>query len=385
MPWNESTRMDERLVFVEAYLTGAFNMSELCRSAGVSRPTGYLWVERYRRHGESGLLDRSHAVRYCPHRTPAAVAERLVGLRERHPSWGPRKLLAVARRRWPEQALPSRSAVAEILKRQGLTAVRRPRWRVERAAQAATAPRDPNALWTLDFKGQFRTGDHLWCYPLTVADAACRYLLECHGQYGPTAAPVERRMRGLFRAHGLPERMHSDNGTPFAGSGLGGYTRLSLQWLRLGIRLERSRPGCPQDNASHERMHRTLKAATARPPAANMAAQQRRFDRFLLEFNTERPHEALGDRPPAEFYRPSPRPYPEHLPELTYPGHFEWRQVTHKGDLCWKGRRLFLSHVFAHELLGLDEIEDGVWSVYFAHQLLARLDEHLWRVIEVPV
>lgn len=385
MPWNESTRMDERLAFVEAYLTQLYTMSELCRSAGVSRPTGYLWVDRYRQHGESGLLDRSHAVRHCPHHTPAAIEERLVRLRERHPWWGPRKLLTVARRRWPELALPSRSAVAAILKRHGLVAERRPHARVERAGQAAMAPSHPNALWTLDFKGQFRTGDHLWCYPLTVTDAASRFLLECHGQYGPTAAPVARRLRRLFRMHGLPERLHSDNGTPFVGHGLGGYTRLSLHWLRLGICLERSRPACPQDNASHERMHRTLKEETARPPAANLPAQQRRFDHFQLEFNTVRPHEALGDRTPAEFYRPSPRPYPEHLPELTYPGHFEWRRVTHQGDLRWKGRRLFLSSVFAGELLGLEEIEDGVWSVYFAHQLLARLDERLWRLIEVPV
>lgn len=385
MPWNESTRMDERLAFVGAYLTQLYTMSELCRSAGVSRPTGYLWVERYRRHGEAGLLDRSHAVRHCPHRTPTAIEERFVGLRKRHPWWGPRKLLTVAREGWPELALPSRSALAAILKRHALTAERRPPRRVERAGQAATAPSDPNALWTLDFKGHFRTADHRWCYPLTVTDAASRYLLDCYGQDGPTAAPVARRLRRLFRTHGLPERLHSDNGTPFVGHGLGGYTRLALHWLRLGICLERSRPGCPQDNASHERMHRTLKEETARPPAANLPAQQRRFERFQLEFNTVRPHEALGDRRPAEFYRPSPRPYPERLPELTYPGHFEWRRVTHQGDLRWKGRRLFLSSVFARELLGLEEIEDGVWSVYFAHQLLARLDEHLWRFIEVPV
>jgi putative transposase len=385
MPWNESTRMDERRAFVEAYLSRMYTMSELCRSAGVSRPTGYLWVERYRRHGEGGLVDRSHAVRHCPHRTPAAVEERLVGLRERHPLWGPRKLLTVARRRWPALPLPSRSAVAAILLRQGLTAERRPRGRVPHAAQAAVAPAEPNALWTLDFKGEFRTGDHRWCYPLTVADAASRYLLECHGQYGPTATPVARRLWRLFRAHGLPERLHSDNGTPFVGHGLGGYTRLSLQWVRLGIRLERSRRGCPQDNASHERMHRTLKEAAARPPAADLRAQQRRFDRFRREFNTERPHEALDDRTPAELYRPSPRPYPERLPEITYPGHFEWRRITHQGELRWKGRRLFLSSVFAGELLGLEEVEDGVWSVYFADQLLARLDEQLWRLIEVPV
>jgi transposase InsO family protein len=386
MPWNENTRMDERRAFVEAYLTGRFGMQELCRCVGVSRPTGYLWVERYRRHGEAGLIDRSHAPHQCPHRTPTEVSQRLVALRVAHPHWGPRKLLRVAAKRWPTLPLPSRSATAGILRRAGLVAERRRHTpKVERAAQAVQTPTDPNVLWTIDFKGQFRTGDHRWCYPLTVADAASRYLLECHGQLRPTAAPVLLRMRRLFREQGLPECIHCDNGAPFASVGIGGLSRVSLEWLKLGIRLEHSRPGCPQDNASHERMHRTLKQATARPPAANLTAQQRRFNCFRQEFNDERPHEALADHTPAEFYRPSPRPYPERLPEPRYPGHFEWRRISHAGDLRWHGRHLFLGSVFAGELVGLEEVDDGVWSVYFAHHLLARLDEHLGRLIEVPV
>lgn len=386
MPWNESTRMDERRAFVEAYLTGRFGMQELCRCVGVSRPTGYLWVERYRRQGEAGLVDRSHAPHQCPHRTPTELSERLLGLRRQHPHWGPRKLLRVAARRWPALPWPSRSATAGILRRAGLVTERRRRSPVmERAAQAAQAPAEPNALWTIDFKGQFRTGDHRWCYPLTVADAASRCLLECHGQLRPTAAPVAQRLRRLFREHGLPECIHSDNGAPFASVGIAGLSRLSLEWLKLGIRLERSRPGCPQDNASHERMHRTLKQATARPPAADLRAQQRRFDHFRGEFNYERPHEALADRTPAELYRCSPRPYPARLPEPKYPGHFEWRRISHAGELRWHSRHLFLGSVFAGELIGLEEIDDGVWSVYFAHHLLARLDEQLGRLIEVPV
>lgn len=267
MPWNESTRMDERRAFVEAYLTDRFSLSELCRSAGVSRPTGYLWIERYRRQGEAGLVDRSHAAQRCPHRTPAAVAEQLVALRRQHPHWGPRKLLRVASRRWPQLPLPSRSATAGILRRAGLVAERRRRAPTpERAAQAVQTPTEPNTLWTIDFKGQFRTGDHRWCYPLTVADAASRCLLECRGQLRPDGAPTAQRLRRLFREQGLPECIHSDNGAPFASVGIAGLSRLSLEWLKLGIRIERSRPACPQDNASHERMHRTLKQATARPP-----------------------------------------------------------------------------------------------------------------------
>jgi transposase InsO family protein len=378
--------MDERLAFVEAYSKGVYTMSELCRSAGVSRPTGYLWVARYRSHGEAGLHDRSHLVRHCPHRTPAPIVERLLELRQEHPFWGPRKLVVVARRRWPHVAWPSRSTVALMLKREGLSAARRPRRRLlARAGTTARTPQRPNGLWTFDFKGQFRTADRRYCYPLTTTDLASRDLLQCVALRSTSAAPVQRHTDALMREVGLPEAIHSDGGTPFAGPGIGHLTQLALHWLKLGIRLERSRPASPQDNASHERMHRTLKQHTARPPAATLAQQQRRFDRFRHEFNHERPHEALGDRTPAEFYRPSSTPFPERLPEVTYPGHYTLRRITHSGSLCWHSRRVFLSIVLARETVGLIEVEDGVWSVYFAQHLLARLDEHVGKIIEVPV
>lgn len=387
MPWNESTRMDERRRFAQAYLSGTYQMSELCRAAGISRPTGYLWVERYAKEGEAGLLDRSHAPHHCPHRTGDELTQTLLDLRLRHPHWGPRKLLAVARREEPLQPWPGRSTVAQWLRRTGLVKVRRGRAAAPQAApgQPARTPAEPHALWTIDFKGEFRTGDHRYCYPLTVVDLASRYLLACRGLDGPLGAPVTACTEALFREYGLPEAIHSDGGSPFAGTGLGRYSRVSLNWLKLGIRLERSRRGCPQDNASHERMHRTLKEATARPPAANRPAQQRRFNRFRHEFNHARPHEALGDRTPAECFRPSNRPFPARPPEILYPGHFELRRVKHSGEFKWRSQTLFLGSVFAGELIGLEEVEDGVWSVYFAHHLLARLDERVQRLIEVPV
>jgi putative transposase len=386
MPWNESTRMDERQAFVEAYLTGVYTMTELCRSAGVSRPTGYLWVERYQRNGEAGLYDRSHAVSHCPHRTPGQIVERLIELRQEHPVWGPRKLVAVARRRWPQVAWPSRSTVALVLKREGLSAKCRPRRRPsEGAGTTARTPTHPNALWTFDFKGQFLTGDHRYCYPLTTTDLASRQLLQCVALPDTRRVAVERHSDALMRELGLPEAIHSDGGAPFASVGLGRLSRLSLHWLRLGIRLERSRPASPQDNASHERMHRTLKQETTRPPEHNLTAQQRRFDRFRKQFNHERPHEALADRTPAELYRPSLRPYPRRLEEVCYPGHFERRQINQVGQMRWKAQRLFVGGVFAGETVGLEEIEDGVWSLYFASHLLARLDEQVGKLIEVPV
>ena len=386
MPWNESTRMDERLAFVDAYLSGLYSMAELCRCAGVSRPTGYLWLERYRRHGEAGLQDRSHAVHHCPQRTPPRLVDRLLELRREHPYWGPRKLVVVARRHWPEEPWPSRSTVALILRHEGLS--HRPRRRhrpPERGGTLARTPAHANELWTFDFKGQFRMLDRHYCHPLTTTDLASRDLLQCVALSSTAGVPVQHHTDALMREVGLPETIHSDGGAPFAGSGIGHLTQLGLHWLKLDIRLERSRPASPGDNASHERMHRTLKQHTARPPAANLRQQQRRFDRFRAEFNHERPHEALLDRTPAELYRASTRPFPDRIEDVTYPGHFELRRITHGGSLCWRSTRIFLSIVLAHETVGLEEIDDGVWSIYFGHHLLARLDEHVGKIIEVPV
>jgi transposase InsO family protein len=276
--------------------------------------------------------------------------------------------------------------VAEWLSREGLVKRARRASSLPRGpGQTARTPSEPNGLWTIDFKGEFRTGDRRYCYALTVADLASRFLLAVQGQRCPSGGSVTACTDALFREHGLPEAIHCDGGSPFTGRGIGGYSHVSLRWLKLGIRIERSRRASPQDNASHERMHRTLKAATQRPPAADLRYQQRLFDRFRHEFNYVRPHEALGDRTPAEYYHDSNRPCPRRLPAIDYPGHFELRRISHCGSFKWRNRSIFLGSVFTKELIGLEEIDDGVWSVYFARQLLARFDEHLGRLIEVPV
>lgn len=386
MPWNESTRMDERRKFVAAYLSDRYEMAELCRGAGISRPTGYLWVQRFLAQGEAGLRDRSHAPRSCPHRTAEALEAALLAARRQHPHWGPRKLLALLKRQQPEQPWPSRSTVADLLRRQGLVKMRRRHAQPGTLeGQAARTPSAPNVLWTIDFKGEFRTGDRRYCYPLTVTDLYSRFLLACRGMRAPRGAPVIACTTALFREYGMPEGIHSDGGAPFAGTGLRHLSAVSLFWLKLGIRLERSRRACPQDNASHERMHATLKAETARPPSSNLPQQQRRFDDCRREFNDLRPHEALGDRTPAEFYRPSNRPYPSRLPSVEYPGHFELRRVHHTGTIKWRRRELFVSSVLAGEFVGLEEIEEGVWSVYFGNHLLARFDEQVRQLVPVPV
>lgn len=388
MPWNESTVMDQRLAFVQAYCSDLFGMAELCRSFGVSRPTGYLWVERYRCGGESGLADRSHAPHVQARQTAPAMLEPYLEARRKHPRWGARKILQWMERRRPDVARLSHSTLETAFKAGGLVDSRRPQRLLPRLVSASGVPlgtpTESNAVWTIDFKGQFRMGNRRLCFPLTVSDAASRYLLVIQGGYDTDGCWVARRMRAAFAVFGLPRTIHSDHGSPFSGPGLQGLSWLSVSWLKLGIAVEFGRVGHPEDNPRHERMHRDLKAETTRPPAATLSAQQRRFERFRSEYNQERPHDSLGGQVPADRYQPSSRPLPDRIPELRYPGHFEIRRVRHNGVLKWHRRRLYLSEAIAGETVGLEEIDDGVWNVFLGAYLLARLDEHIQRIIEVP-
>ena len=387
MPWRETRVVDERCRFVMTYLRGQVPMEELCAEYRISRPTGYKWVERYEQEGPRGLHDRSRAPHHCPHRIDAQTAQWMIEDRRAHPTWGARKIVVRFKQRYPRKAAPAPSSVSELFKREGLVRARkRAKQPPERVGRAAHAVNEPHQLWTLDFKGQFRTGDHRYCYPLTIMDSASRYLLACRGQLNTRGAWVLPFIDRLFQEHGLPQAVHSDNGAPFACyPSIAGLSRLSVHWLKLGIRVQRSRPACPQDNPAHERMHRTLKADTARPPAASLRAQQQRFDRFVAEYNHERPHEALADQTPAQLYRSSTRPYPARLPEPAYPGHFEHRRVIGNGCLKWKGQFIFVSGVLSGETLGLEEVDDGLWYVYFYDHLLARFDEQTGKLFEAPL
>jgi hypothetical protein len=237
-----------------------------------------------------------------------------------------------------------------------------------------TAPTTPNALWTIDFKGQFRVGDGRLCYPLTLRDAASRYLLRCDTCAAPTTALTRAGCARAFREFGLPLAIGSDNGSPFGSTGLRRLSRLSIWWLRLGIGIRRIRPGAPQDNGSHEQFHRVLKADTARPPASTFAAQQQRFAAFQREYNDERPHEAHGQRPPATCYTASPRAYPRTLPPVTYPAHVEVRRVASNGCVKWQARPVYLTEVLTGEDVGWEEVDDGLWAVSFGALLLGRFD-----------
>jgi transposase InsO family protein len=376
MSWSETTQMS-RFRFVTDLESGLYEMTELCEKYGISRKTGYKWAERYGSEAAEGLKDRSRAPKRRPAQTPTEVAQRLVQLRLKHPSWGPRKLLAWLEKHEAERAWPAASTIGGILKREGLVLPsRRRRSRPAAGARMRTEATAANEVWTSDYKGQFRTGDGRLCYPLTVVDSFSRFVLVIQGLpsvAGDLAWPVYER---AFRAYGLPQVMRTDNGSPFASSAaLAGLTRLSVRWLKLGIRVERNAPSHPEQNGQHEQMHRILKAQTTRPPAADSSSQQNSFDHFRREYNEDRPHEALGQRPPNALYRPSLRSYPEALPKPDYPGHYEVRSVHPGGEIRWQGRYLFLSEALGGERVGLEEYDDGLWAVYFAGHRLARFDE----------
>lgn len=376
MPWQELSPMDLRMRFVTEWQSGCCTMTELCADYQISRKTGYKWVERYEASGARGLHDQSRRPQHSPLATAPDVVDALVALRRRHPLWGAKKLLAVAARRDPTVAWPRRSTVCDLLKARGLVAARRRRRGPARSEPAPLPPiTGPNDLWTTDFKGEFRTGDGVLCYPLTLRDGFSRFVLRCDALMGRTYEATRARFEQAFAAYGLPVRIRSDNGGPFASTGLGRLSRLSVWWLRLGIALERIALGHPEQNGSHEQFHAVLKAETARPPACHAAAQQRRFARFCREYNSERPHDALHDAVPASRYQPSPRPLPRQLPALEYPSHCERRRVSTVGTVSWRNQPLFLSEALAGEDVAFEEIDDGIWTLRFATVALARYDD----------
>lgn len=378
MPWSETNRMEQRARFVLEAQQGRFTMTELCDRYGVSRKTGYKWIERYAGHGIAGCDDRHRAPARHPNATNPKLVVRIVALRRKKPSWGPRTLHARLCAKYPKVAWPCPSTIGDILTREGLVKRRRSRrpshapWRAPR-----TLPDAPNRVWTADFKGQFRLGNGAVCYPLTLLDAFSRFLLVCRGLKNTSVKPAQRWFEAAFRGFGLPDVIRTDNGVPFCAPGsVLGLSTLSVWLLKLGIRLERSRPGKPQDNGAHERMHRTLSQETAQPPRANPAAQQRAFDRFRREYNEVRPHHALQLRTPASCYTKSARAFPKDLPEPVYPAFFELRQVTKIGVFTWRQRPIFLTGALRGETLGFEPVADGLWSVFFGTVMLGRFSEH---------
>ncbi len=374
MPWKESSVMEERLRFVARLLEGE-GMSEVCRSFGISRKTGYKIFNRYKEHGLEALSDRSRRpVRYA-NQLPAPVEQMIVRLKKEKPHWGARKIRELLVRRLAgDVRVPAKSTVHAVLDRHGL--VKRARQRRRNKPEGTTLSQAPaaNDLWCTDFKGEFKLGNGQYCYPLTVTDQASRFLLMCEALQSTKEETAFTAFLRLFEERGLPGAIRSDNGLPFASpNGLYNLSKLSVWWLRLGITIERIKPGHPQQNGRHERMHLTLKTETTRPARFNSLQQQARFDDFLKEFNAERPHEALTMKCPAEIYKPSNRPY-KGLPEIAYPFHDREVLVTQCGRICMHRKKINISTVMAGQRLGIKEVDDAIWLVSFMHYDLGYID-----------
>jgi putative transposase len=376
--------MELRKQFVIEFRSGLFTMTQLCAQYGISRKTGYKWVTRAERHGLDQLGETSRR----PHRHPATtdpqVVAAILGARRHFPTWSGDTLVRWLARQDPDTPWPSRTTAYAILKRAGLLRGRCRRSRSPVRPRSPLLPaRGPNELWTTDFKGEFRTRDGYYCHPLTVRDAFSRLVLRCDALLAPTYADTRRRFERAFAEFGLPQRIRSDNGRPFASPGLAGLSRLNVWWLRLGIALERIAPGHPEQNGSHEQFHAVLKAGTLRPPAATARSQQRRFEMFKRVYNEERPHQALAGQVPADLYQPSPRSLPPRLPAIEYPLHYEVRRVASNGDIRWHNRRLFVSAALAEQPIAFEEIDEGLFTVWFGAIALARFDARRWRWTEV--
>lgn len=380
MPWKEELLMDQKTQFISEYLRDSLCFTELCLRYHISRKTGYKWVARYHCDGPAGLADLSRRPHHSPNETPDALRRALCEARRRHPSWGAKKLLKLLSRKDPHANWPSRWTVCEILRREGLVRHRTRRRKLGHPGKPCSTATAPNQLWCVDFKGQFKTRNGRYCYPLTVTDSYSRYLLGCRGLLSTETVGAKAAFKELFKKYGLPSAIRSDNGVPFASNALGRLSELSVWWTRLGIGRELIEPGHPQQNGQHERMHRTLKAETTRPPAANLAQQQRLFNRFRREYNHVRPHEGIGLETPASLYQPSTRLLPAEIPPLVYPAHFETRLVSKNSGIRWANKWVAVSTTCAGLYVGLEEVDHGIWDVYLGRVKLGRLLEERLRI-----
>ena len=368
MVWRETGIMDERLRFVASWLEDEETMTDLCVSFGISRKTGYKWLGRYRKFGAEGLCDLPRAPLQHGRATAEDLVARIVAAKEARPLWGPRKLMDRLRKAEPSRDWPSLSTASAILQRHGLVGRRRSRWKAAGNGPFAE-PKGPNAVWTGDHKGWFRTRDGWRCEPLTVMDASSRYLLALEATGSTAEAEAWPVFERLFKEYGLPDELRSDNGSPFASAGVTGLTPLSVRFVKLGIGLERIRPGKPQENGRHERFHLTM-LPLAKAPQADKTAQGQAFDAFRREYNELRPHEALGMDTPAQHYCPSTRAMPTTPPEPDYPAEAAVRRVRHNGEIRWNGGLVYISQTLAGEAVAIEETEHGEWALYFyAHPL----------------
>ena len=375
MPWSETSPMDQKTQFIADFQRLSLSFTELVQLYHISRKTGYKWIERYKRNGITGLLDRSRRPKFPANSTPKKMVELILEARHRHPTWGAKKLLAIIGRAHPGLVLPARSTICDVLGRHGMVLKKRRRRHVGHPGRPVTLTNAPNDVWCADFKGEFKTLNGIYCFPLTVTDDYSRYLLGCQALNSTSIEEAKPVFTRLFQEFGLPNRIKTDNGCPFATYTLGRLSRLSAWWVRLGVMPEFIEPGCPQQNGRHERMHKTLKAENTVPPAGSAAAQQRKFNAWREEFNNVRPHEALDMETPASCYQPSRREMPAKIPRFEYPDRFEVRYVSANGGIRWRMGWVKVSMACEGENVGLEEVDNGIWDVYFGSFKLGRLND----------
>lgn len=373
MPWKETSAMDQRVQLIADWLSEDYSKTKLCRIYGISRPTADKWIKRYEQQGPRGLEELRRAPHCHPNQTAEELRALIVQTKLQRQKWGPKKVLDWLRLEQPELKWPADSTAGEILKRAGLVQARTPRRRVPPYSEPFGECAAPNQSWSADFKGDFLLGNGRHCYPLTISDNWSRYLFLCRALERPSFQQVRPWFEWVFREAGLPERIRTDNGVPFASTALGGISQLSKWWIKLGIKPERIQPGKPAQNGRHERMHRTLKKAVA--PQSDLHEQQRHYDPFREEYNWERSHEGLGRKTPGSVHCTSPRSYPAKLPKVEYESGVTVRQVRHKGEIKWRGQLFYLSEVLAQEPVGLKQIDEHKWELRYSFHMLGILDE----------
>lgn len=366
MPWKQDDIVELRKQFINEYLGKNYSsFSYLCQCYGISRPTGYKWVSRFMQGGMNNLVDQSRCPKHSPNKTPENICHLIIEKKLAHPYWGPKKVLDNLKKHDPTLVLPADSTAGEILKRAGLVKKRKKRWCVPANEQAFDEITKNNQVWGVDYKGQFKLGNGNLCYPLTITDCHSRFLLCCQALDSTAYEGTKYWMEQTFREYGLPDTIRSDNGTPFASIAAGGISRLSMWWIQLGIRPERIKPGHPQQNGRHERMHKTLKAETTKPAAYTATSQQSKFEDFRHEYNHERSHEALDRKCPDQVYQPSPRVYPEKISPILYDEGLQVRTVKRGGEIKWRNTHIYISQVLSHEKVSLGEIDNDVWEIRY--------------------
>lgn len=375
MPWKETSAMDQKVRMIADWLEDEFSITELSELYSVSRPTIYKWIARYEEHGIDGLEELSRKPLCHPNETSLAIVKKIIEMKSQHQRFGPKKVIARLRMLHPDISWPAASTAGEILKKQGLVQPRKKKRRTPPYTKPFIGCDEPNAAWSADFKGHFHTGDGKLCHPLTISDNYSRYLLQCRGLRRPTHEQTQPWFEWTFREYGLPDAIRTDNGAPFASLSLGGLSRLSVWFIKLGILPERIDSGHPEQNPRHERMHRTLKEAVVVPPKSNIYEQQQAFENFKYEFNHERPHEALDQKLPASVYRPSNRLYPLHVPNVEYDGDVAVKKIKRSGEMFWKGKWIYVSQVLANEPIALQQIDDYLWEIRFGFFPLGILNE----------